>query len=637
MRSKKIWNSKVLSIGIRTVLFISLIFWAINSILVYLVDPHLSLLSIANVFLVVYPAMLLVASLCYCIVCYKKIYTTFLTAENKLICIIPTIYFAVSTVLIFNPINSNRNEIVQFSRVLGNGMMWNVDVSRRIVNFYLWFALFAIILGLFFLLTNYIRQIHNHPEALKMNHFIDHFSILAFCSLVLRCITYFQTDSVTDPAFNFAHSAIMLVMIISFLYNCVGLYKKINISNYLKLHFMVFSASIPIAVILHMNSSHGRVLFGIWSFLAILINFILFLSKEKFAENKISNTLSHGSIALSVFPLMTSVYIESIHILNQHKIFISHPARIYYVIVFVFMVFSLVYCIKSKRVIHNWKKISYPIIIIGIACISVQIPLSSTYNPDLFEGANAGILISDFLHFGSIPNIEHYGGHMMTSVWEAIIYAILNSDIYGAFVSPYSNMLLPILVLLFYYFVKEIWNEDAALYTVLFFPFYNYWSYFGLGMLVCLAVVAYVKKSTYMRAIVLWGAFVWCALYRLDLGFAYGFAAIVTLVTYLIYKRQKGTLKKLILSLTGWCIVGGTVWCLVCLIKQINPINRLIEFLQLNLSNQNWAYTGIGNEGNTVFAWSYLILPFLVAGCLLYSTISKSFREQTGENNCNST
>ena len=109
----------------------------------------------------------------------------------------------------------------------------------------------------------------------------------------------------------------------------------------------------------------------------------------------------------------------------------------------------------------------------GITCLSVQIPIQSTYSPDLFEGANYSILISDYLNFGKIPIVEHYGGHMMTGVWEGILYGILNQDPAGAVVSPYSFLVTPFLTVLFYYLIKNVWNEDLALLTTIFVSIYG--------------------------------------------------------------------------------------------------------------------------------------------------------------------
>ena len=191
-------------------------------------------------------------------------------------------------------------------------------------------------------------------------------------------------------------------------------------------------------------------------------------------------------------------------------------------------------------------------------------------------------------------------------------------------------MILPFLIVLFYYLVKEVWDGKQAVFAALLFPFYDFWSYYGLGMLTCVAAVAYIRKNTYVRAILLWGAFVWCAIYRLDLGFAFGLALIFSMITYVLATKNWKVAKQLGISLAGWGVAGSLIWFVICIIKGINPINRLIEFLMINLSNQNWAYAEIGNAANTLFGWSYIVIPFLVTLALLYTTFSKTMRERIG-------
>lgn len=96
---------------------------------------------------------------------------------------------------------------------------------------------------------------------------------------------------------------------------------------------------------------------------------------------------------------------------------------------------------------------------------------------------------------------------MMTSVWEGILYGIINRDYYGALVPPYSSLIVPFLVLLFYSLVKAVWDKDVAFFVALFFPFYDNFSYYGLGILICVAAIAYIRKNTYVRAAILWGSF----------------------------------------------------------------------------------------------------------------------------------
>jgi len=50
----------------------------------------------------------------------------------------------------------------------------------------------------------------------------------------------------------------------------------------------------------------------------------------------------------------------------------------------------------------------------------------------------------------------------------------------------------------------------------------------------------------------------------------------------------------------------------------------------ISMSNQNWALAGIGNAENTLFAWCYIVIPFLIIICLIYTVFSKSMRERIG-------
>lgn len=212
---------------------------------------------------------------------------------------------------------------------------------------------------------------------------------------------------------------------------------------------------------------------------------------------------------------------------------------------------------------------------------------------------------------------------MMTGVWEAFVYALLNNDFAGATFTPYSGYAAAAIAVLFFLLVKYIWDEDAALLVVLFFPFYSSISYWGLGILTALAAMAYVKKNTYVRAGLFWLACIWCALYRLDLGFAFIFACISALAVYVVFNKNLNALKQLAVTLGIWGVIGLGLWCGVCLAKDINPINRLLEFLYISLSNQNWAHTDIGDISLTRFGFIYILLPFMSVIALLYLVISK--------------
>ncbi len=542
------------------------------------------------------------------------------------------LYFSVSLILLYNPLETIQNEMTEFSRVIGGGVVANVDVSKRISNFNRWFILFAIAFSIFFLFFNDLLQRKKNGEARKVVRFLNHFMVLANCSLALRCIAYFNEPS-PSSAYYFSAYGVMMIAVIALCYICFHLDQSISADTYAKLHLMGVTLSVPLAIFVALEWGAGRVLLGVEAIVAILIIAFCRFGKKAIAAKYFEGICNAGVLGFSLIPLLTSLYIELVHILNQHKIFVAHPAVCYQLAimpsVFILCGASAAW-IWKKGLVRNCKSWAYPWLILGIAFLSIQIPISSEYGIDLMEGANSGVLISDFLNHGTIPIVQHYGGHMMTSVWEGIIYGIINGDYAGAAVSPYSSLIAPFLVILFYFLVKKIWNRDIALPVTLLFPFYDSWSYYGLGMLVCLAAMNYVRKNGYARAAFVWAAFAWCALYRLDLGFAFGLSVIISFMIYILANRNWKAIRELGLTLLGWGLFGGITWTILCLVNDIHPINRLIEFIKISMSNQNWGYAGIGNTGNTIFAWCYLFIPLSIALCLIYTVFSKSMRERIG-------
>ena len=131
---------------------------------------------------------------------------------------------------------------------------------------------------------------------------------------------------------------------------------------------------------------------------------------------------------------------------------------------------------------------------------------------DIFETANSGVLISDFLRFGKIPVVEHYGGHMLSSVIGGILYGIVNQDYSGAAYTMYY-LAAPIVAFLFYKFMQAHTSRETALLTTLFFPYDLLWSYFGMAAAAVLLLVYYLKGPNWKRALVLWGTVAGLCLY----------------------------------------------------------------------------------------------------------------------------
>ncbi len=538
-------------------------------------------------------------------------------------------YFAVYMSFSFNPMDRLRTEVVAFTREMGAGLLENYDVSRVISNFKEWFLFFAIILVIYTLTASFHLHFERNKEQKKVLAFLDKFMVLADVNLILRTINFFY-DEEQDNIFYYASYVIACVIVLSIIYAALNMDRYISAKGYGQMILGAFSLAFPVAALISTEWEMGKLLLGIQVFfcagLLVVVRmispFIRNLEKKKIPDM--------AAIIFSVFPFLTSFYIEAVNILNQHSVFIAHPRKYYAVVcllVLIIGIAGLILIVRKKLKLHWWKTWSHVWIITGFACLHQQVALENTYVPDLFESANYSVLINGLLKFGEIPIVEHLGHHMMQSVWEGLIYAFLNGDFAGADVSPYAGYLMVPLTILFYFFVKKIWDADAALWITLLFPFYDHWSYYGWGLLIAFAILLFAKKNTYGRAFWLWCACIWCALNRADLGTAFGIACMLTLVVYIIYEKNWKAVKVLLYPLIVIGVFGVILWCGLCLVKGIHPVVRLIEFMKLFAANINWAYNGIGDNTKTVYAWSYMILPFLMTGTLLYVVFSKKLHK----------
>lgn len=524
------------------------------------------------------------------------------------------IYFSMFFSLFYNPLKFTN--VIKFNRMIGAGIISDVDVSRRIMNFKILFILFFLLFIFSFMLINYLKiNKSNGIENKLVFKFLDNFIILSNIQIILRAINYYFDDK---DNFSYSSNFMMLILLIGLSYICFDIEKKIKAKNYTKIIIIELLISSPLSI-LFKPTEKGLLGFQFLGFLFVVL--IIKFGIKKINDNFIENM---GIISISIIPLITSLFIEFINILNQNKIFVSNPKKCYIILViFIFLIFFVENFLSIK--LKNSKKWLYPIIVIGVTSLSVQLPLQQIYNPNIFESANSSILISDFLNNGSIPIIEHYGGHMMTDVWEGIIYGLLNKDFVGASLSPYSVYFVVVISTIFYFFIKEVWNEEMALLSTLIFPFYSFWNYFGLGIFMYFVIINYIKKSSYKNATLLWLSIGWCILYRMDLGYAFGLSAIITLLFYIIKTKKWNIIKYLAYSLSGIIVLSLVMWSVVCLSKNINPIERLVEFFKISFSNQNWAYETIGETKNSLFLWTYGIIPFSVMVCVSFVIFFKKY------------
>lgn len=361
---------------------------------------YFTLGSMFEIALKAFFAVLLGVSLCYVIFKIELLWAIFRSTEKKA-GMSYAIFFAAITAMLFNPMDPTRNHVTEFNRIIGSGILSDVDVSKRISNFNFWYILFGLTFIGFFLLCNAMHQKEKSEDTQKAQKFLDDFIVLSNCCLLIKCITYFQEESGTEVVFHFSEYVMLLVICVAAAYILFHMERYISLERFGKLCLLGAALSYPVAIIIAQEWGAGRILLGILFIFAAAILLLIKLCGAYILDSPEFDAALHaGTFVLPFAPLMTSFYIELIHVMNQWGIFVAHPAKYYKIALLLGLVawgLSVVLFLKLKLQLPRWKSAALPVFIFGISCLANQIPISDIYNPDIFEGANAGILISDFL------------------------------------------------------------------------------------------------------------------------------------------------------------------------------------------------------------------------------------------------
>lgn len=521
-------------------------------------------------------------------------------------------YLSAYVMLYLYPFVQNKTGVNSFDRIFGVGYINNWDVTKLINNYYAFFILFILLCLGISLIVCYMRK-KADPDRMEYFQFITVPLSVGWVSLFLY---YIVNDNL-----KYYSSIMSFFILISILYFFIAaatkIYAAFDSIQIRNINLLFLILSFALAFIFKSMS--------LWKpfYLTAHIVFVIFLKLKRF---KVDNKYNLSLLLTTISPifLITSIYIEIIHILNQYSIFISKKATFYTIIIIIFMaVWGLV---VNKKSISG--KYNYFIIIAGLSSLAVNIPLISTKTADIFESANSSILVSDFLGFGKIPIIEHYGGHMLSEVIGGILYGILNQDKGGAIFSPYSVYIYPFICCLFFVLLTYIIDAEWALWIVLFLPVYSFSAYWGAGIITILSVFYIIKVQNFKSALLFWLLCILLLFYRLDLGVAFLGASSIVLIVYCIYMKNGKFFKYYIKGLLTCFIIGLFVYGIICIWKDINFFSRIKEFVAISSSNTNWAYAYIGDNNSFTFYWYYLILPLFCCFSLVYICVNKALQKR---------
>lgn len=535
---------------------------------------------------------------------------------------IPAIFLGLSLIYILG--GKFQFELTAFDRIIGDAVIHGVDIENRIN----WMYLFSYIIipgmigGVWFVLGRWFDDIINHEQSHLLN-------ILSTIGLSVLILIYFRYNGFETKSMGIQKVILPFLIVVSLI-----IYLKLQ-TKIVKFKYeqFIFShiASIPIVFLLStvLYTLTGSVSVIELAFLYIAcvwgVFFILIFGAHKVQLA----SLQKAYVAIMSTPIVLCVFLELCNILNQHNIIIRYKGRMTVILYGIMLLFTGFLYWKNKKnhlEEYDWRKVYYPVVLVGCSMVITQLPLQTNISSvDFFETANHGTVISELFRYGKLPIIETFDAHMLTNSLGMILYQLFNQDVMSAIYLGYS--LEPVVVYLYYRILCLFFTKTEAFLFILLFPIYNEISHlYWFGFLIILVFVSAYKQKTMKSQLIFWFTCAAMAIYRLDLGYAFILASIMTWGVLLCIERNWADLKRF---LFGGAIVGGvgvTGFVGLCLYRGVNPIERLKEFLLLSLSNLNWSYVKLGDMSRFSFTFCYVFMPVITVialGALIHRKLVK--------------
>lgn len=509
-------------------------------------------------------------------------------------------------------------ETTSFHRVIGQALLNGISISKRIqhIAFYGFVFLPALFLIVFLFFCWNFRK--SDKICLEGINFLNEISIAAFPVGVIQLFS----RTLSDFGNIFSPSILILIVLTACFLKAYP--SKDRFIGFKRTLFTAI-ALLPVGFLLfrYFNSAllHKVPLKMIAMLISIVFITIVMLLWLYFNRSK-DSILTNAYIPCFFLMIASSVVLELVNVLNQHGIFVRSKAGI---IAGLFVV-----CILSGYPIYrkysnagrelNWEAICYPALILGLSMLLVQPEIQIIADTEVFERANWGSDIVGLFSAGELPIIENLNAHLLGEDIGGILFSLLNG---GAAIDGAYFMyawIVPLFFLLLYYLLCQFTERDFALLITLFMPWY------GMGTLIrlqdaigfiCILAAAYALKRDSFRSTLLFclACAVLCV-YKADTAMAFSAAAIIVLTGIFALKRERS--RVVMLWLTGGCVGVGMLilFFLLCKICGILPLPRLLEMLDVLLSNEKWAYANVDTAYSFQFYFAYLLVPLSTVGCM---------------------
>lgn len=529
--------------------------------------------------------------------------------NNFLVFLSSTLILTVLVSLNFYP---NEFSVTSFDRSIGQSILYNVSVEKRIFYFYLYnFIVYPFV---FLIILKLVHKLLDHYNNSKVINFLYSFTILSFLPLIMLILR-------GENGFRISVliTFVIELLIITFIY-----FDKRSKLVFEDLEWS-FYASYPLALCLTLFfHKESKFSFAIIYMISSII--LYFISKNTLGNKKIILQKSYAIFMTS--PIIILFVNELFNILNQHNIYINHRLRILTLIyIFLFIIFGISYYKKKELIIkYDYKKLYLPLILFSVALLSTQLKFENKILTDFFEQANHSISINSLFKYGKVPIFQTFDAHMLYYQIGSYIYGILNADWSGAVFIGYS--LYPIYVLFSYLFLSKFVKKELVF-------FYLTFMFFSIGgiqsNLIPISIIALIfiktyRSKSYVKYLLLMITLFLSVLLRADFGFSVILSAFFILIIILVKDKKIINIKYLTYStLTFLIILVSLITTSYFFIKV--PKTRLLEIFYVLKSNINWSYSAIFSDTNIGVIIFYSVLPIAVFILSLHIIIKRKLTD----------
>lgn len=496
-----------------------------------------------------------------------------------------------------------------FDRVVGAAALWDVSVDKRITGMYLIsFGMVLIAVILWFL------AVYFKPRGKCTRQQYEMASLWAVCGI---CRLGMQFASGNAPALE--NSMVELMVLAGTVFQMVLLLWDIPDEGWAGLLSLAGFGVVPLfwAFTASIGGNDLSLLAPV-IYLAVVAAGMTLLKKKKKLFLRAADSL---------WPLAWGM--AGLSILYEVRILLAQRGTLIYIRGRSVLIYGAVlalacgvaWLLGRRRELPSLEKMEKRYILpilLGLALLCGQMPVSFETSTELFESANAGMAVHEFFQYGSLPILENFDAHMLRSFLSNALYQALSGDWLGALWYGYS--VIPLVAVAFYLLLRLFVPVQAAAVMVVLFPWQGDLSlteYYGVGLLVSLLFYHVLKKDGIGWHLLLWLSCGALVLYLLDVGVAFSLGIGGAMLVALVVRRQWNRLARTICGgLTGLGIVLGGLAAL-CLAKGIPVTLRIREFLNAALSNEQWGGSILGEYG-AGYALAYLVLPAVMVLLILW-------------------